>query len=148
VTGRPIEREERKVARRRTRTLTEVELEFMQAVWRAGEATTEDVQAILRRRGRELAGGSVRKVLGILLDKGYVSRRREGRGFVYKARVPKDKAHRSMVADLLKRAFGGSAPLMVATLLDTSAVDEEEIEEIKRLIAERESASGEGEGGQ
>jgi hypothetical protein len=56
------------MARRKTRTLTEVELEFMQAVWAADrEVTTEDVLDALRRQGRELAGGSVRKVLSILL---------------------------------------------------------------------------------
>ena len=64
--------------RRKTRTLTEVELEFMQILWAEGEASTEDVQEALRRRGRELADGSVRKVLAILIDKGYATRRREG----------------------------------------------------------------------
>jgi predicted transcriptional regulator len=127
------------VARRRTRTLTEVELEFMQVVWSAdGEVGTEDVQEALAEQGRDLSGGSVRKVLSILMDKGYLTRRREGRGFVYKARVPEEKANRNMLGDLLKRAFGGSAALMVATLLEGGNVSRRELKEIKRLIAERE----------
>ncbi len=67
------------MARRKSRTLTEVELEFMLVVWEAGEVTTEDVLAALRRQGRHLSDGSVRKVLGILLAKGYLSRKPVGR---------------------------------------------------------------------
>ncbi len=141
------------MARRKSRTLTEVELEFMHVVWAAQEVGTDDVQRALRKKDRDLSDGSVRKVLSILLGKGYVSRRREGRGFIYKATVPEGSAHGCLVADLLRRAFGGSAALMVASLLDTDAVSDEELDEIKRLIAERESqtrggaASGDREGG-
>jgi len=126
------------VARRKTRTLTEVELEFMQVVWQLGECGTEDVRGVLRAQSRYLSDGSVRKVLSILMEKGYLTRRQEGRGFLYKPTVGQRKANRSLVSDLLKRAFGGSAALMVASLLDASTVNEDELDEIKRLIAERE----------
>jgi len=127
------------LARRKSKTLTEVELEFMQVIWASGgEVTTEDVLEALRRQGRPLADGSVRKVLSILVTKGYVLRRRQGRSFLYRAKVPRDKASRSMVVDLLKRAFGGSAALMVAALLDSRQVRCGDIREIKKLIAERE----------
>ena len=127
------------MARRKARVLTEVELEFMQAVWPRGEVASEDVLNVLRRQGRTLSDGSVRKVLSILVEKGYLSRRREGRRFLYKAKVPADQANRKMVVDVLTRAFGGSAALMVAALLDSRAVGEGEIEEIKKMIAEREA---------
>ena len=126
------------MARRKTRILTEVELEFMQVIWEAGHVTTEDVLNALHRKGRDLADGSVRKVLSILEAKGYVERRQEGRGFVYWARVPKSQASKGMVLDLVRRAFDGSAALMVAALMDTHAVTREELEEIKRLIDRRE----------
>jgi BlaI family penicillinase repressor len=124
--------------RRKTATLTQVELEFMQVIWPAGEVTTEDVQNALAGEGRALADGSVRKVLGILVQKGYLSRRREGRAFLYKPTVPQGQAQRSMLLDLVKRAFGGSAALMVAALLESSTVRDKELREIKRLIAQRE----------
>lgn len=123
------------MARRRSRTLTEVELEFMDVVWDGGEVTTQDVQEALRRRGRPLSGGSVRKILSILDTKGYLDRRQEGRGFVYWATVCREKAQRGMVKDLVDRAFGGSAPLMVAALVNSKNVSRKELGEIKRLIA-------------
>ena len=127
------------MGRRKSKTLTEVELEFMQVIWASGgEVTTEDVLEALSRQGRPLADGSVRKFLSILVAKGYVLRRRQGRGFLYRAKVPKDKASRNMVVDLLKRAFGGSAALMVAALLDSSEFCPDDISKIKKLIADHE----------
>jgi BlaI family penicillinase repressor len=137
--SRPAHSKEAAVARRKSRILTEVELEFMQEIWRAGEVTTEDVMDALRRKGRKLTDGSVRKVLSILQAKGYVSRRPQGRGFAYWAEVPKAQAGRGMVMDLVKRAFGGSAAMMVAALVDSESVSDEDLAEIKRLIARREA---------
>ena len=124
--------------RRKSRTLTEVELEFMQVVWQAGEVTPEDVLEQLRRQGRDLADGSVRKVLSILVAKGYLSRRPEGRTFRYRAEVPKGRANRSMLMDLVNRAFAGSPALMVAALLDSPKVSEADLKQIKQLISLRE----------
>ena len=127
------------MARRKSRTLTEVELEFMQEIWRVGEVTTDDVVDALRRRGRKLTDGSVRKVLSILHAKGYVSRRLQGRAFIYWATVPQAQVSRGMVMDLVQRVFGGSAALMVAALVEGESVSDEELAQIKRLIAQREA---------
>ena len=81
------------MARRKSTTLTEVELEFMQEIWAQGEVSTDDIQKALSEKGRDLTDGSIRKILSILLHKGYLDRRRDGRGFLYCARVP-EKPHR------------------------------------------------------
>ena len=130
------------MGRRKARVLTDVELEFMRVLWDVGEAGTDDILKALRKSGKRVSDGTVRKMLAILMDKGYATRRPEGRGFVYRAKVPADRAGRNLVGDLLKRAFGGSAALMVAALLDARDVDDEDLAEIKRLIAEREKESG------
>ena len=127
------------MAGRRSSTFTEVELEFMQVLWAKGEVTTEEVQDALAEQGRPLSDGSVRKILSILVEKGYATRKpKGGRAFLYKAKVPAGQANRKMVLDLLDRAFGGSAALMVASLLDARSVRKKDLAAIKRLIAERE----------
>lgn len=126
------------MGRRKSRTYTEVELEFMQVIWAAGEVTTDHVQKVLKGRGRNLSDGSIRKILSILIEKGHLTRRRDGRAFLYKPTVREGQAHRKMVQDLVKRAFGGSAGLMVAALFDGNALNERDLKEIKRLIAQRE----------
>ena len=128
------------MARRKSRTLTEVELEFMLIVWQAGEVNPEEVLAQLRRQGRPLADGSVRKILSILVTKGYLSRRPEGKTFRYRAEVPKGQANRSLLMDLVNRAFAGSPALMVAALLDSPKVSPADLKQIKQLISEREKS--------
>ena len=123
------------MARRKSRTLTEVELEFMQVVWKLTEVNTEDVIKALASRGRHLSDGSVRKMLSILVRKGYLSRRRFGRTFLYKAKIDEPEATRKMLKDLLRRAFNCNPALMIASLLESSNLSPKEIAEIKRLIA-------------
>jgi len=125
------------MARRTTNTLTEVELEFMHILWATKEASPEDMQKALLQNNRSLTGGSIRKMLLILMNKSYVSRRKEGKKYLYRAAVGNAAAKRSMVGDLLDRAFGGSAALMVAALLDRGNVPAEDLDHIERLIAAR-----------
>ena len=126
------------MARRKSPTFTEVELEFMRIIWEHDEVSTEDIRYILEQKGRELSDGSIRKVLSILIRKGHITRRRDGRAYLYKAGVPQQQARITMVQDLLRRAFGGSVTHMATALLHTKDVKESDIQEIKRLIAERE----------
>ena len=62
--------------RRPTRTLTETELEFMKAIWNRGESSIEEVLEVFRSHGRNITGGTARKMLSILVRKGYISRRK------------------------------------------------------------------------
>ena len=126
------------MARYKTRTFTEGELEFMQVLWTKGESTPDDIQESLHKKGRIITGGTVRNVLATLVEKGYVTRKKLGKAFQYKAKVGEDQAKRSMIQDLLKRAFGGSEGHMIATLLNNREVRKEEIDEIKRLISDKE----------
>ena len=130
------------MARRTSRVLTEVELEFMQILWDRGEATPEKIQDDLKERGRILTGGSIRKVLSILMKKGYVERRKQGKGFSHRASVQEKQAHGSMIRDLMNRAFDGSPSLMVAALLDAGSVPDEDMKTIERLITERKKEAG------
>lgn len=124
--------------RRKSKTLTQVELEFMQVIWERGEVTTEDVLEHLAGRGRHLSDGSVRKILSILVAKGYAVRRPDGRAFRYKAAVAEGRANRSMLLDLVERAFAGSPALMMASLLDNTRMSKKDLTAIKQLIAEKE----------
>jgi len=124
------------MARRKTRTFTDVELEFMQILWNSNEATPDDIQKALANNGRPLTGGSIRNVLAIMLEKGYVTRKKNGKTFLYTALVDEDQAAQSFVLDTLSKAFNGSESLMIGALLKNRDIRTEELEEIERLIAD------------
>ena len=120
--------------RSKTRTLTELELQIMGVVWQREELTVEDVRDALEKQGRRLAFPSVRTMLGILQTKGYVTRRAVGRAHAYRASISRDKARRSILRDIVQRAFNGSASSLVAALLGGSVTSKKEMEKIRDLI--------------
>ena len=88
------------MARRKSKVLTEVELEFMRILWSKGEVTVEEVMEALRSECRPLSDGSVRKILAILGRKGYVDRRKLvglHRGHLYSAKVGRGEATRNKI---------------------------------------------------
>jgi len=125
------------MARRKTRTFTEVELEFMQIIWELGTATPDDIQNALSNKGRKLTGGSIRNVLAIMGEKGYVTRKKRGKTYLWRAKIHKEQAQRSMVEHLLSSAFEGSESLLVSSILNNRDIHNEEIKEIEHLIANR-----------
>jgi BlaI family transcriptional regulator, penicillinase repressor len=127
------------MARRTSKTLTEVELEFMQILWRVRESTPDGIQDQLLTQERDLTGGSIRKILSILMRKGYVVRRKQGKSFYYRPVVERERAQGSMIGDMLTRMFGGSAVHLVAALLDSHEVPGEDLDTIEKLIEKRRS---------
>ena len=125
------------MARRPSKILTEVELEFMQVLWEHKELTSDGIQEVLAGAGRDITGGSIRKILAILMRKGYLVRRKEGKSYFYRTVLDKKHAQGGLLGDMLDRAFSGSAPHLVAALLDSQPVPEKDLDAIERLIARR-----------
>ncbi len=123
------------MARRKSTTLTEAELEIMQIVWEQGTATAESVR---KRLANTPAESTVRTMLRILEEKGYLTHTVDGRTFVYQPKVEKEQASQAILSDVLNRVFGGSSALLVKSLLSSEQVSAREMNEIRRLIEEGE----------
>lgn len=129
---------------RASSTFTDVELEFMQLFWEYEQLTPEQVQRHLASSGRDLADGSVRKVLTILLKKGHLTREKQGRTHVYRPSVVPEQAHSNLLQDMLQRVFSGSPSDLVATLLSSEKVSRQDLGEIRDLLDRYEREKGEG----
>lgn len=120
------------MARRKSPTLTEVELELMDVLWEKGRSTvSEIVEALPEER---LAYSSVLTMMRILEQKGYVEHEKEGRAFVYRPLVDRNQAQKSVIGYLLKRFFNNSPELLVVNLLETEELGPAEIEKLKEMI--------------
>ncbi len=102
-------------------------------LWRHGPATVREVMDELNPT-RTRAYTSVMSLLNVMVDKGLLGRSPRGRAFVYAPRVKQRPTLRRMVADLVDRAFAGSAEQLVAHVLDQTDPSAEELDEIHRLI--------------
>ena|SRR5215510_10845789 len=120
------------MARRKSPTMTEVELELMEVLWEKGEATvSEVVEALPEQR---LAYSSVLTMMRILEQKGYVVHEKEGRAFVYRPLINRQQAQQSVIGYLLKRFFNNSPELLVVNLLEHEDVGPDEIKRLRQMI--------------
>jgi predicted transcriptional regulator len=125
--------------RKKSLNLTEAELRLMDIVWDKGTATVGEVAAALPGEPG-LAYNTVLTTLRILEQKGYVrhTKPREGRAFVYRAVVGRKQASRNAVRHLVRRFFANSPELLVLNLLDDGDLSQEELRNIRNLLAEGE----------
>lgn len=130
------------MARKATPTLTELELEFMKQIWENAPCTAQHIRKQLETEGRSLTESTVRTMLRILEQKGYLTHDVDGRTFRYRPRVAQAQAIASILRDVLERAFGGSPFLLVKSLLNQEEVSDAELERIKQLIEGKEQNNG------
>lgn len=119
---------------------TDGELEILRVLWEAGPSTVRQVHEALAQR-RDIGYTTVLKLLQIMTEKGLVLRDESQRSHVYRARDKQEQTQRRLVADLLARAFGGSANKLVMQALATGKVSPEELAEIRKLLDEMEKRS-------
>jgi predicted transcriptional regulator len=117
---------------RRREVLGPLEAEVMEIVWASDGPVS--VRAMLEQlnRGRreQLAYTTVMTVMSRLVEKDVLSRRRDGRGYVYEASVsdPAEIAVRSVV-----REFGDAA---LAHFVDEARADPKVLRRLRRLLSE------------
>lgn len=121
------------MARPPTAHPTDLELEVLQALWRRGPSSVGEIRDALAAR-RPLAYTSVMTVMNIMTRKGYLARRKNGRAYLYRPRKSEGRTLGGIFQDLVKRAFGGSPRAALIHLLETSNLEVEELDELRRLI--------------
>jgi predicted transcriptional regulator len=104
----------------------------MEALWEKRSATVNEVAEGLPK-DKPVAYNTVLTLLRILERKGYVRHTKDGRAFVYQPVVDRGQASRSAVRQLLSRFFHDSPELLVLNLLKDEAIDERELERLKRM---------------
>lgn len=115
---------------------TEGELELLTILWERGEATVRDVfEAVNERRPVVYTG--VQKLMQIMLDKSLVERDATERAHVYRAAIAKEDTERRFMRELSDRFFAGSAAQLALRALEMEPASDEDLIEIRRLIAKK-----------
>jgi BlaI family transcriptional regulator, penicillinase repressor len=104
-----------------------LELECLKALWGIGEGTVRDVREILVGN-RNLAYTTVMTVLDRLEKRGGVSRRKQGRSFVYEPKVSQDAVRRYAVKELVDTFFGGSEEALRSYLQSSPTAGKSDLE--------------------
>ena len=97
--------------------------------------TVREVHASLSR-AKDTAYTTVLKMLTIMAEKGLVLRDESERSHRYTAVHAEPVVQASLLRDLVRRAFSGSAVSLVQRALDDEVASEEDLDAISRMIAE------------
>lgn len=121
-----------------------LEAEVMRVVWTLEHATVHDVSEHVEW-DKKLAYTTVMTVLTRLADKGFLTREKKGRGYVYRPRVGQRQIGWSALRSVVDRFFGGARSGAVAQLLsDADQLSDEELAELERLIRQAREDRGDG----
>lgn len=114
--------------------LSRGELEIMDALWRLGEGTVQEVCGAL---DRELAYTTVMTTMRILhARKKVLQRIKRGRAHVYRPQVSRDEVGRSILADLKGVLFRGRVPSLVLNLLEEEALTSADVKALQAALRE------------
>ena len=107
--------------------LPDAELEIMKELWAADEPLTRP-QLEQRLARKSWTSTTLLALLARLESKGFVSRQKQGKGYLYAAAVTRQEYLPVESRSALGRMFGGSARNLVAALAETHALSDTDID--------------------
>jgi len=110
---------------------TDAEIDILAVLWRLGPATVREVHEEL---GKDNGYTTTLKQMQLMTGKGLLIRSERFRSHVYKSGVPKEQTRKQIAADLLKRAFDGSAASLVMGALSAQPASNEELADIRKML--------------
>jgi BlaI family transcriptional regulator, penicillinase repressor len=116
---------------------TDAELAILRVLWHRGPSTVRQVYDALNAT-KKTGYTTVLKFLQIMHEKGLVSRDEAPYAHVYQARLPREEAQRTLVQDLLDRAFEGSMSGLVLQALSSRKASKEELSQIRKILRDYE----------
>jgi BlaI family transcriptional regulator, penicillinase repressor len=127
------------MARHASEVLTEREAQIMTVLWELGQASSETIR-------EQLAGdphdSTVRTLLRVLKNKGYVQVIAKSRPTIYRPAIAQSKVQQKAARGLLQRFFGGSAETLVLRLLEDEHLTPEQLEQLKKSHSRNSSRRG------
>ena len=113
---------------------TENELKILQVLWSKGPSTVRDVHEVMNE-DKDSGYTTTLKLMQIMTEKGLTTRDTSSRTHIYEA-VPSEKSTKTaLLKKFILTTFGGSASNLVMQALGEGSASNEELSEIKDLIA-------------
>jgi len=120
-------------ARGAGQVLGELETAVMELLWRERKLTVNQVEERLRQR-RQIAHTTVLTTLDRMHRKGYLTREKSGKAFVYTPRYSREEFERGLAQEVLGALLGGLGEPVLSTFVELVGEDEAKLERLEELI--------------
>jgi len=117
------------MARKKSDQLTDGEQNIMEILWEKGALPVKDIAEALSQ-DKPVAYTTAQTMCKILVEKGYANFRKEGRAFIYSAKLTQTQARQGALSALLNRFFGSSPELLAQHLIQETDI---ELKDLKNL---------------
>jgi BlaI family penicillinase repressor len=114
--------------------ISDAELTVLELLWGGGPATPNALQEKAGEEGTDWAYTTVQTLLHRLLEKGYVSRRREGATRVYEATVDREQLVAAHMDDLAERLCGGAATPLLLSLARSKRISKSDLTRFRKIL--------------
>jgi len=111
-------------------SFTPGELSVMQILWKHGEMKPSEIQ---EHFPEPIKNPALRSYLSILLRKGHVTRRMQGKAYFYKAVTRQHSAFRRSLRKMIDTYCDGSTEALLMSLIRSEKLSEDELLKLKRL---------------
>lgn len=110
--------------------LNENEKEAMRVLWKCGDVKPADIQAVF---GWSIENATLRSVLRNLVEKGFVTRRKEGKAFLYRARSRRAAQFSQAMSRMAEIFTGGSKVDLILELLKRERLSPKDLETLQEI---------------
>lgn len=111
--------------------LSRRERQLMDIVYQRGRVSVADA---LEDLPDEPSYSTVRALLRILEEKGYLSHEKDGKRYIYRPTQPRQQAGRSALKQIFHTFFDKSIEKTVMTLISDADLSDEELDRLSQLI--------------
>lgn len=125
------------MARQKASNPTDRELEILRILWAYGPSSVRRVNEFACQES-DTGYTTTLKFMQIMLEKRLVTRDTSQRTHIYSPAVEEASVQKSLAADLVDKAFGGSAQKLVMQALQEKQVPQAELARIQRMLDELE----------
>lgn len=115
--------------------ISEAEIDIMAVLWAEAPLSASDIASRAPAR-RAWSATTVKTMLSRLVDKGALATEAQGRRFLYRPLIERDRLAGAQAGRLVDRLFGGRVSPLVAHLAERRDLEPEDLAALEELIKE------------
>ncbi|VPD61775.1 transcriptional repressor [Streptococcus pneumoniae] len=120
--------------------ISDAEWQVMKIIWMQGEKTSTDLIRVLAERF-DWSKSTVQTLLARLVEKECLTRKKEGKSFVYSALLTLDQSRDLLVQDIKDKVCSRRIRNLLADLIVECEFTQTDLEDLEAVISEKKSSA-------
>ena len=120
--------------------ISDAEWQVMKIIWMQGEQTSTDLIRVLAERF-DWSKSTIQTLLARLVEKECLTRKKEGKSFVYSALLTLDQSRDLLVQDIKDKVCSRRIKNLLADLIKECDFTQADLEDLEAVISEKKSSA-------